>query len=76
MNLVDFLFEVGDENRQSMYLIDKGRKRRLEGARVNFADDEDPSSFSGKIIECSWNPDEMTWKYMRVRSDKPTPSKA
>lgn len=74
MNSVDFLFEVGDENRQSMYLIDKGRKRRLEGARVNFADDEDPSSFSGKIIECSWNPDERTWKYMRVRPDKPTPN--
>ena len=74
MNSVDFLFEVGDENRQSMYLIDKGRKRRLEGACVNFADDEDPSSFSGKIIECSWNPDERTWKYMRVRPDKPTPN--
>lgn len=74
MNSVDFLFEVGDENRQSMYLIDKGKKRKLEGARVNFADDEDPSSFSGKIIECSWNVDERTWQYMRVRTDKPTPN--
>lgn len=74
MNSVDFLFEVGDENRQSMYLFDKGRKRKLEGARVNFSDDEDPSSLSGKIIECSWNVEEGTWQYMRVRPDKPTPN--
>ena len=26
MNSVDFLFELGDENRQSMYLIDKGNE--------------------------------------------------
>jgi hypothetical protein len=39
-----------------------------------WTDDEDPSSFSGKIIECSWNVDERTWQYMRVRTDKPTPN--
>lgn len=74
MNSVDFHFEIGDENRQSLYLIDKSRKRKLEGARVNFPDGEDPSSFSGKIIECSWNGDEGTWQYMRIRADKATPN--
>eukprot|EP01018_Ginkgo_biloba_P032026 Gb_15931 [translate_table: standard] len=74
MNSVDFLFEVGDDNRQAMYLIDKGKKRKLEGAHVIFADDQDPSSFSGKIIECSWKPEEQSWEFMRVRTDKPTPN--
>lgn len=74
MNSVDFHFEIGDENRQSLYLIDKSRKRKLEGARVNFPDGEDPSSFSGKIIECSWNGDEGTWQYMRIRADKAAPN--
>eukprot|EP00252_Welwitschia_mirabilis_P009903 TRINITY_DN22838_c0_g1_i1.p1 TRINITY_DN22838_c0_g1~~TRINITY_DN22838_c0_g1_i1.p1 ORF type:complete len:663 (-),score=125.64 TRINITY_DN22838_c0_g1_i1:857-2845(-) len=74
MNSVDFLFEVSDENRQSLYLQDKGRRRRLDGASVKFADDQDPSEFSGKIIECSWNVDEEVWEFMRVRPDKPHPN--
>lgn len=74
MNSVDFLFEVGEGNRQSMHLIDKGKNRKLEGARVTFPGDQDPTSLSGKIIECSWNPKEQSWEYMRVRADKPTPN--
>jgi len=74
MNLLDFLYEVGDENGQSMYLIDKGNKQKMEGACFNFVDDEDPSSFPWKNIECSWNIDEGTWKYMHVMVDHPTPN--
>ncbi|KAH9302911.1 hypothetical protein KI387_014494 [Taxus chinensis] len=74
MNSVDFLFEVGEGNRQSMCLMDKGKNRKLEGAHVTFPDGQDPSSLSGKIIECSWNPKEQCWEYMRVRPDKPTPN--
>uniref|UniRef100_A0A0C9QXE7 mRNA guanylyltransferase n=1 Tax=Wollemia nobilis TaxID=56998 RepID=A0A0C9QXE7_9CONI len=74
MNSVDFLFEIGEGNRQTMYLIDKGRNRKLEGAHVTFPDDQDPSNLSGKVIECSWNPKEQCWEFMRVRTDKPTPN--
>ncbi|XP_057831153.2 uncharacterized protein LOC131041919 [Cryptomeria japonica] len=74
MNSVDFLFEVGEGNRQSMYLIDKGKNRKLDGAHVTFPGSQDPSSLSGKIIECSWNPKEQSWEYMRIRADKPTPN--
>lgn len=39
-----------------------------------FADDSDPASFSGKIIECSWVSEEDIWVCMRVRTDKATPN--
>lgn len=38
------------------------------------ADDTDPSSYSSKIIECSWDSDEHVWVCMRVRIDKSTPN--
>lgn len=31
-------------------------------------------SFSGKIIECSWNPEDRVWIFMRIRVDKSTPN--
>ncbi|XP_031494224.1 uncharacterized protein LOC116260211 isoform X1 [Nymphaea colorata] len=74
MNSVDFLFEVGEGDYHALYLIDKGRNKQLEGAYVVFKGGEDPMEYSGKIIECSWNPDQMCWEYMRVRVDKTTPN--
>lgn len=38
------------------------------------ADVEDVSSFSGSIVECSWNPEEQSWVCMRTRPDKATPN--
>lgn len=29
---------------------------------------------NGKIIECSWNPEENQWEFMRIRKDKETPN--
>ncbi|GAA0142534.1 mRNA capping factor [Lithospermum erythrorhizon] len=72
MNSVDFMFEINDD-RQSLYLHDRGKKRLLEG-RVVFPDNSDPSNFSGKIIECSWDSEEKVWVCMRVRVDKGTPN--
>uniref|UniRef100_A0A0D9XXN3 mRNA capping enzyme adenylation domain-containing protein n=1 Tax=Leersia perrieri TaxID=77586 RepID=A0A0D9XXN3_9ORYZ len=36
MNSVDFLFEIGSENRQFIFLYERGRKKLMDGARVAF----------------------------------------
>ncbi|XP_020524223.1 mRNA-capping enzyme isoform X2 [Amborella trichopoda] len=74
MNSVDFLFEVGEENHQTLYLLDRKNRRQLQGAYVVFKGGEDPSEFNGKIMECSWNAQEEHWEYMRIRTDKETPN--
>ncbi|XP_024443459.1 uncharacterized protein LOC18106297 isoform X3 [Populus trichocarpa] len=74
MNSVDFRFEVDDDDRQLLYLNERGTKKLMEGHRVAFKDDLDPSSYSGKIIECSWASEEHVWVCMRVRTDKSTPN--
>nr|TKR90180.1 hypothetical protein D5086_0000235600 [Populus alba] len=74
MNSVDFRFEVDDDDRQLLYLNERGTKKLMEGHRVAFKDDLDPSSYSGKIIECSWDSEEHVWVCMRVRTDKSTPN--
>ncbi|CAA6663422.1 unnamed protein product [Spirodela intermedia] len=63
MNSVDFLFEVGSDDRHLLFLFERGRRNV-----------EDVSSFSGNIIECSWNPEEQCWVCMRTRPDKATPN--
>ncbi|XAR50866.1 mRNA (guanine-N(7)-)-methyltransferase [Bertholletia excelsa] len=73
MNSVDFLFEM-DEDRQLLFLYERGKKKLMEGNRVVFGDDADPASYSGKIIECSWNAEEDVWVCMRIRTDKATPN--
>uniref|UniRef100_A0A2C9VEM6 mRNA guanylyltransferase n=1 Tax=Manihot esculenta TaxID=3983 RepID=A0A2C9VEM6_MANES len=74
LNSVDFLFEVDADDRQLLYLNERGKKKLMEGNTVVFKDGSDPSSFSGKIIECSWDSDEQVWVCMRVRTDKSTPN--
>ncbi|PON36910.1 mRNA capping enzyme, bifunctional [Parasponia andersonii] len=74
MNSVDFLFEVDDDDRQLLFLYERGKKKLMEGSRVVFKDGSDPSFYSGKIIECSWNAEEQVWVSMRVRTDKNTPN--
>ena len=46
----------------------------MEGNRVAFEDGIDPSSYSGKIIECSWDSEKDEWIFMRIRLDKSTPN--
>jgi mRNA-capping enzyme len=73
MNSVDFLFEMIDD-RQLLYLFERGKKKLMDGNRVVFNDDSDPSSYSGKIVECSWDSEQDVWVCMRVRTDKNTPN--
>ncbi|KAF7845405.1 mRNA-capping enzyme-like [Senna tora] len=73
MNSVDFLFEI-DDDRQLLFLYERGKKKLMEGNRVAFKDGSDPLVYSGKIIECSWDSDEQEWRCMRVRTDKSTPN--
>ncbi|XP_008787727.1 mRNA-capping enzyme-like [Phoenix dactylifera] len=74
LNSVDFLFEVASEGRQILFLFERGKKKLMDGAQVLFKGEEDVSSHSGKIIECSWDADEGCWVCMRIRTDKATPN--
>ncbi|KAJ7950192.1 mRNA-capping enzyme [Quillaja saponaria] len=74
MNSVDFLFEMGDDGRRLLFLYERGKKKLMEGNRVAFRDGSDPSSYTGKIIECSWDSEEQEWVCMRIRIDKSTPN--
>ncbi|PWA58810.1 hypothetical protein CTI12_AA396610 [Artemisia annua] len=75
MNSVDFLLEVGNNNRPMLCLYNRGRKELMDGMRVAFRDPSvDILSLSGKIIECSWDPKENVWVFMRMRPDKSTPN--
>ncbi|KAL7248481.1 hypothetical protein ACSBR2_003251 [Camellia fascicularis] len=73
MNSVDFLFEMVD-NDQLLFLHERGKKKLMEGNRVVFNDDSDPASYSGKIVECSWDSEKDVWVCMRIRTDKATPN--
>ncbi|OIT01064.1 hypothetical protein A4A49_04837 [Nicotiana attenuata] len=37
-------------------------------------DSSDPSDYSGKIVECSWDTSNQEWVWMRTRIDKGTPN--
>ncbi|XP_062200440.1 uncharacterized protein LOC133903094 [Phragmites australis] len=74
MNSVDFLLELGSDNRQLVFLYERGKKKLLDGARIEFPNEIDPSSVAGRIVECSWNKEEQYWVCMRIRSDKSTPN--
>ncbi|XP_054821835.1 uncharacterized protein LOC129320405 isoform X3 [Prosopis cineraria] len=74
MNSVDFLFELGAGGRYLLFLHERGRKKLMEGNRAFLKDASDASSYSGKIIECYWDPKENHWVCMRIRTDKSTPN--
>ncbi|KAK4340978.1 hypothetical protein RND71_039479 [Anisodus tanguticus] len=73
MNSVDFLFEVAD-GKERLSLHKRGVKTPMEQTRVVFPDGSDPSDYSGKIIECSWDANNKAWVWMRTRVDKGTPN--
>ncbi|VVA93609.1 unnamed protein product [Arabis nemorensis] len=76
MNSVDFLFEMGeDSGRGMLFLYERGRKKLMEGYLIEFCDDDsEPSSYNGKIVECSWDKEKKVWVSMRIRVDKSTPN--
>ncbi|KAL2612317.1 hypothetical protein R1flu_024009 [Riccia fluitans] len=75
MNSVDFLLQMSPGGQYSLYLMERGGKmRQLEGAHVTFPEEQDVTLLVGKIIECSWNPEENQWEFMRIRKDKETPN--
>jgi hypothetical protein len=57
-----------------LMLMEKGRLKQLENARVVFPEEEDVASMAGKVIECSYSPETGTWNFMRIRHDKETPN--
>ncbi|XP_038681823.1 mRNA-capping enzyme-like isoform X3 [Tripterygium wilfordii] len=75
MNSVDFLYEqLGANNCELLFLYERGRKKLMDGNRVTFGEESDSSQYSGKIIECSWDPNGNIWVFMRVRVDKSSPN--
>lgn len=72
-NTVDFLFEVGVDSSNLLYLQEHGNKKLIEGCRVMFKDGTDLSLYSGRIIECSWNSHEDAWIFMQIQTDKSQP---
>ncbi|CAL4994019.1 unnamed protein product [Urochloa decumbens] len=74
MNSVDFLFELTNDNRQLVFLYERGKKKLMDGARISFPEEIDQTSVAGRIVECSWNKEEQCWACMRIRSDKSTPN--
>ncbi|KFK40498.1 hypothetical protein AALP_AA2G003400 [Arabis alpina] len=76
MNSVDFLFEMGEESGRGMlFLHERGKKKLMEGYLIEFRDvDSEPSSYNGKIVECSWDKEKKVWVSMRIRVDKSTPN--
>ena len=46
----------------------------LEGAKVEFAEDEDVRKYENSIVECAWDGEEGMWRFMRVRTDKQRPN--
>ncbi|TVU29805.1 hypothetical protein EJB05_21392 [Eragrostis curvula] len=74
MNSVDFLFEMGSDNRQLVFLYERGKKKLLDEAQIAFPEEIDPSSVTGRIVECSWNKEEQCW-VMRSITDNITQEK-
>ncbi|KAB2600508.1 mRNA-capping enzyme-like [Pyrus ussuriensis x Pyrus communis] len=74
MNSVDFLYELGVDGRELLFLNERGKKKLMGGYRVVFKDELDPAFCSGKIIECAWDAGGNAWVCMRTRPDKSTPN--
>ncbi|XP_068338757.1 uncharacterized protein [Pyrus communis] len=74
MNSVDFLFELGVDGRELLFLNERGKKKLMGGYRVVFKDELDPAFCSGKIVECAWDAEQNVWVCMRTRPDKSTPN--
>ncbi|KAJ8543176.1 hypothetical protein K7X08_005699 [Anisodus acutangulus] len=72
-NTVDFLFKVGVDGSNLLYLQEHGSKKLIEGCRIMFKDGSDVSMYSGRIIECSWNSHEDAWIFVRIQKDKSNP---
>ncbi|KAL6868347.1 hypothetical protein ACP4OV_015192 [Aristida adscensionis] len=73
MNSVDFLFELAKDNHQLVFLYERGKKKLMDSARIAFPTEIDPSSVTGRIVECSWNKEEQ--KVMRSITDNITEEK-
>ena len=76
-NSVDFRNKIVRENQQGMlpetfaYLYTSGKQQQLFGkvkATKEFRESD------SKIIECTWDYEVRTWKFMRIRTDKSFPN--
>lgn len=75
MNSVDFMLKIAPNgSNYSLMLMDSGKLRQLDHAKVVFPEGADVQSMANKVIECSYDPELETWNYMRMRPDKETPN--
>ena len=49
------------------------RKPGCAGAKI-IIDDEDAQQWLDSVIECTWNGDQQSWKFLRDRKDKDYPN--
>ncbi|CAH9064345.1 unnamed protein product [Cuscuta epithymum] len=70
---VDFLFDVGVNNDNILYLQSFGRRKQID-CRVEFGGASNiSSSYAGQIVECSWDHKRGTWIFVRARTERSTP---
>lgn len=77
MNSVDFLFDIDKNGRKMLFLkINDEEMKLMKGYTIEFRGDgwDQPASYRGKIIECSWDKEKRVWVSMRIRVDKSTPN--
>lgn len=74
---LDFLFDMDKYGRQMLFLQERGKMKLMEGYSVEFRGDgwdNNPASYCGKIVECSWDKEKKVWVSLRIRVDKSKPN--
>ncbi|EOA22740.1 hypothetical protein CARUB_v10003452mg [Capsella rubella] len=74
---LDFLFNMDKYGRKMLFLRERGRMKLMQGYLIEFRGDgweNNPASYCGKIIECSWDKVKKVWVSLRIRVDKSTPN--
>jgi len=83
MNSVDFLLrkDGGDFGQYKLHLMRPGKGQGadpimvpLKDAKYVLPEGSDVLEFANRVIECSWDAENETWRYMRHRLDKETPN--
>jgi len=75
MNSVDFTLKISPSGTQfSLMLMESGKLKQLDHAKLVFPEGTDVAEMANKVIECSFDPETETWTFMRIRYDKETPN--
>lgn len=79
MNSVDFKLRIAQDGTLALQLLHPTKHgsavvKDLEGAKVQFSEEDNPIAYDGKIIECAWDKEQCAWRFMRDRRDKALPN--